>query len=129
MYNQAIQEMKHGKKISHWMWFVFPQALGQGKSETSQVYGLTEREAKRYLQHRVLGTRLRDSIDEVTNQIRRGSNLTELFGEVDAAKFVSCMRLFTKVAPWEFSERWDRLVVASTVQGIVKTRRNKEKEW
>src|SRR4051794_16243192 len=60
-YDKALSELRHGEKRGHWMWFVFPQLAGLGRSPTALLYGLAdEAEAAAYLEHPVLGTRLRE---------------------------------------------------------------------
>ncbi len=60
-YEQALSELRRGRKVSHWMWFVFPQIAGLGRSPTAQFYAITSvAEAREYLAHPVLGPRLRE---------------------------------------------------------------------
>lgn len=60
-YNQVLTELKNGRKCSHWIWFIFPQQKGLGRSYNSEFYGLDGvEEAKMYLEHPLLGTRLRE---------------------------------------------------------------------
>ena len=91
-------ELRAGRKTSHWMWFVFPQIAGLGRSETARLYALASREeAVAYLAHPVLGTRLLDCTRLVNAM--EGASAIRIFGDVDAAKFRSCMTLFAAVAP------------------------------
>ena len=61
MYETALAEVKNGKKLSHWIWYIFPQLKGLGESYNSHYYGIDDlEEARAYLQHPVLGTRLRE---------------------------------------------------------------------
>ncbi len=90
-------ELAAGRKRSHWMWFVFPQIRGLGHSPTAQRYaidGLAEAEA--YLQHAVLGARLRECTRLVCTA--PGSTIEEIFGYPDNLKFRSCMTLFAAAA-------------------------------
>ena len=99
-YDQALAELRAGRKRSHWMWFVFPQIAGLGRSPTSQHFaipGLPEAEA--YLDHPVLGPRLRQCARVLTE--RRGTDAAEVFGAVDGQKLRSSMTLFARAAPDE----------------------------
>jgi uncharacterized protein (DUF1810 family) len=91
------RELRSGRKRSHWMWFVFPQFAGLGRSEISKRYAISSRgEAAAYLNHPVLGPRLRDCT-EIVNGID-GRSATEIFGSPDDLKFRSSMTLFDAVA-------------------------------
>lgn len=97
MYGMALAEVKSGKKLSHWIWYIFPQLKGLGKSGNSHYYGIDNlEEAKTYLQHPVLGTRLR----EITTTFLElsGVNAKDVFGYLDAMKVRSCMTLFNEVS-------------------------------
>lgn len=100
MYLVALKEIRKGGKQSHWIWYIFPQEKGLGYSYNSQFYGLDgEEEARAYLAHPVLGTRLR----EITRALlaHRGQRtIRQLMGsEVDVLKLRSSMQLFDKVSP------------------------------
>jgi len=100
MYDIALAEIKKGKKQSHWMWYIFPQLKGLGKTTTSELYGITDlQEAKAYLAHPVLGIRLL----EITQAVLNVKNKTafEIFGTPDYLKLKSCMTLFKLVTPEE----------------------------
>jgi len=104
-YHQVLQELRNGKKTTHWMWFIFPQIEGLGQSSTAKYYSIkTIDEAKEYLAHPILGARLL----ECTNAILKIENKTanEIFGYPDNAKLKSSMTLFNFVSPEhkEFSE-------------------------
>ena len=91
-------ELRAGRKTSHWMWFVFPQIAGLGRSETARFYAIHSRdEAAAYLAHPVLGQRL----VECTRLMNAVTNLTaeQVLGHVDAMKLRSCMTLFATVDP------------------------------
>ena len=91
-------ELRAGRKTSHWMWFVFPQIAGLGRSETARFYAIRSRdEAVAYLAHPVLGARLLDCA-RLVNAVENVS-VEGIFGSVDAAKFRSCVTLFGAVAP------------------------------
>ena len=103
MYNMALTEVKSGKKLSHWIWYIFPQLKGLGKSNNSIYYGIDDiEEAKAYLQHPVLGARLRE-ITEVFLQSDKSAK--EIFGGLDAMKVCSCMTLFNEVSDDDLFEK------------------------
>jgi uncharacterized protein (DUF1810 family) len=90
---QVLAELRAGRKSSHWMWFVFPQIQGLGHSPTAQRFAIASRaEAEAYLQHPVLGTRLRDCTRLVNEVAGRG--IEQIFGYPDHLKFRSSMTLF-----------------------------------
>jgi len=93
----ALSEIKNGKKESHWMWYVFPQIQGLGQSEVSKFYSLnTIDEAKDYLAHPILGSRL---IEISTLLLHLNENDSyEIFGYQDNLKLKSCMTLFSLAA-------------------------------
>jgi uncharacterized protein (DUF1810 family) len=92
----ALEELRRGRKESHWMWFVFPQLAALGRSETAQYYGLSGRaEAAAYLAHPILGARLVDGVAAVLPHAARGPET--VFGVVDAMKFRSSTTLFEGV--------------------------------
>ena len=96
VYQWALAEVKSGKKLSHWIWYIFPQLKGLGESYNSYYYGIDNiEEARAYLQHPVLGARLR----EVTKALLQSDKSTEeIFGSLDAMKVRSCMTLFDEVS-------------------------------
>lgn len=97
-YNRALNEIKNGLKQSNWIWYVFPQIKGLGHSYNSEFYGISSKEeAKAYLDHPVLGARLR----EITQALLDYENKTadDIFGYPDVLKIRSCMTLFDLVAP------------------------------
>ena len=97
-YDTALDELKSGRKRSHWIWFVFPQLAGLGQSPTSQFYGIKSLdEAAAYLRHPVLGGRLHESLK--TFQILEEVNADRVFGELDAMKFRSSLTLFAEADP------------------------------
>jgi uncharacterized protein (DUF1810 family) len=94
-FEAALNELEHGKKDGHWMWFIFPQLRGLGSSEKATYYGLQgAAEARDYLQHPILGPRLARATRAVLDA---AVPLEELLGDVDALKFASCMTLFAAV--------------------------------
>ncbi|QQT46086.1 Uncharacterized conserved protein [Sphingobacterium multivorum] len=95
VYLGALSEIKKGKKTSHWMWYVFPQLKGLGKSETSNSYAISDlAEANSYAAHPVLGKHLVE-ISEALLQLNVHS-AEEIFGYPDNLKLKSCMTLFAK---------------------------------
>ncbi len=99
-YQHALEELRRGRKTSHWMWFVFPQIAGLGQSPTSQLYAISSLgEARAYLDHPVLGARLRQCADTLT--ARPGRTAEQIFGGIDAMKLRSSMTLFMHAAPEE----------------------------
>jgi uncharacterized protein (DUF1810 family) len=91
------RELASGRKRSHWMWFVFPQIQGLGMSVMAQRYAINSlEEARAYLEHPVLGERLREWTRLVLNV--EGKSANEIFGYPDYLKFRSCMTLFSQVA-------------------------------
>ncbi|HEY9236571.1 MULTISPECIES: DUF1810 domain-containing protein [Phenylobacterium] len=98
--DEARAELTAGRKASHWMWFVFPQIAGLGESAMSRLYAIGSAvEARAYLAHPVLGSRLRD-LTELACEIPQRT-AREVFGSPDDMKFRSCMTLFHAVAPQE----------------------------
>ena len=94
---QALGELRAGRKTSHWMWFVFPQLRGLGASSTAQFYGLASLgEAQAYLAEPTLGERLKRSVEAVLSV--RGRTLHEILGSPDDLKFRSSMTLFETAA-------------------------------
>ena len=93
-YFVALQEVKSGKKQSHWIWYIFPQLKGLGHSNKSQYYGIEDaNEAEEYWEHPVLRKRLLDITDALIEQ-KHNNTISEIFGSVDALKVKSCMTLF-----------------------------------
>lgn len=97
IYDRALEELKSGRKRSHWMWFVFPQIEGLGFSSTTQYYSIkTLEEARRYLKHPVLGKRLRECTETIL--ALEGLSASSIFGYPDDLKLKSSMTLFAGVA-------------------------------
>lgn len=96
-YGTALEELRSGRKRSHWIWFVFPQLQGLGRSATAIRYSITSLdEAKAYLDHPVLGPRLRECARAVTGI--EGSTADDIFGWPDNLKVRSSMTLFARAA-------------------------------
>jgi uncharacterized protein (DUF1810 family) len=91
----ALAELRRGRKSSHWMWFVFPQVAGLGRSAMSQRYAISSlSEARAYLAHPVLGARLREVCTALLEL--HGRSAIDVFGSVDAQKLRSSMTLFER---------------------------------
>jgi len=105
MYAYALEEIKSGRKITHWMWFIFPQLKYLGTTEKALYYGIQNlEEAQAYLEHEILGNRL----IEITKELLKlpTSNAYEVLGFTDAMKLKSCMTLFFYANPdiFEFQQ-------------------------
>jgi uncharacterized protein (DUF1810 family) len=97
-YEQALSEIRSGRKVSHWMWYIFPQFDGLGVSATSRQYAIKSvAEAEAYLRHPVLGPRLLESA-QATVEVE-GRSAYEVFGTPDDMKLQSCATLFASVSP------------------------------
>lgn len=95
-YERALEELRSGRKRSHWMWFVFPQIDGLGSSSMARRYAIHSlAEARAYLEHPVLGARIVDCTNAV-NEVQ-GRTLLQIFGAPDDLKFCSSMTLFERV--------------------------------
>ena len=103
-YAQALSEIRAGRKYSHWIWYIFPQLKGLGRSWNSDYYGLDSlAEAASYLAHPALGSRLR----EITLALleHSGKKPNDILGDIDATKVRSSMTLFDKVCPGDIFAR------------------------
>ncbi|KUI26648.1 calpastatin [Mycobacterium sp. IS-1742] len=95
VYDTVIGELRAGRKRSHWIWFIFPQLKGLGRSPTAQYFGIASREeAVAYLEHEVLGPRLRECTRLVL--AIEGRSAGEVFGSPDDLKLRSSMTLFAR---------------------------------
>jgi uncharacterized protein (DUF1810 family) len=93
VYEQVCEELRNGQKESHWMWFIFPQLRGLGRSPTAIAFGISSRqEAEAYLKHPTLGPRLRECTRLVN--LVEGRSITQIFGYPDDLKFRSSMSPF-----------------------------------
>jgi len=98
VYARALTELRAGKKQSHWMWFIFPQIAGLGHSAMAQMYAIASLdEARVYLAHPLLGTRLRECCEAV--MAIEGKTAHQIFGSPDDLKFRSCLTLFARATP------------------------------
>ena len=99
-YQRAAAELRAGRKVSHWMWFVFPQIEGLGFSARSREYAISSLdEARAYLAHPLLGPRLTETANIIAGT--EGRTAEQIFGPVDALKLRSSMTLFAAAAPDE----------------------------
>ena len=100
VYEGVLRELRAGRKTGHWIWFIFPQLAGLGRSEMSRFYGIASLdEARAYLDHPVLGPRLRECVGAVL--ATSGATADQIFGSLDAMKVRSSMTLFHRAAPDE----------------------------
>lgn len=96
VYSRVLQELKSGRKRSHWMWFIFPQLRGLGRSERSVYYGISDlREAVDYLENPVLGGRLRECAELLLRHTDKTAE--EIMGVIDNEKLWSSMTLFALI--------------------------------
>ena len=97
IYPQVVDELIRGRKKTHWMWFIFPQVAGLGRSAMTQHYAIRDLEqAKRYLANPILGPRLREVVRVMTSH--KGKSALEILGSPDDMKFRSCLTLFHQAA-------------------------------
>ena len=95
VYRHVVEELRSGRKRSHWMWFVFPQLRGLGGSPTAVRYGIASlEEARAYLRHELLGPRLHECA-RLVNEVQ-GRSIGEIFGSPDDLKLRSSMTLFAR---------------------------------
>ena len=95
-YNDALAELRHGKKQTHWMWYVFPQIEGLGNSARACEFSIkSESEARAYLDHPLLGPRLLECAKTVLDIVGRSAH--DIFGSPDDMKLRSCATLFARV--------------------------------
>lgn len=109
VYEGVRAELRVGRKETHWMWFVFPQLAGLGLSAMAKKFSIGSlEEARAYLNHPVLGSRLRECTELVLAVSDR--SIREIFGEPDDMKYRSCMTLFAAAAPQEtlFGSAFDK---------------------
>ena len=101
VYEGALRELRTGRKTGHWIWFIFPQLAGLGRSEVSLFYAIGSLdEARAYLDHPVLGPRLRECVGAIL-AVPSGVTADAIFGSLDAMKVRSSMTLFHRAAPDE----------------------------
>lgn len=97
-YSIALDEIKAGRKRSHWMWFILPQLRGLGSSAMAQEFGISGiEEAAAYIAHPILGPRLVNMVEAMLSH--KTSSTEAILGSIDARKFQSCLTLFSLAAP------------------------------
>jgi len=97
VYDQVLAELRHGRKRSHWMWFIFPQLDGLGRSPTARYYAIRGRgEARQYLAHPLLGARLRECTEALL--ALPAPSISDILGFPDDLKFRSSMTLFSEMS-------------------------------
>lgn len=100
VYDAVLRELTAGRKRTHWIWFIFPQLAGLGRSSTSRKFGLASKvAARKYWEHPVLGPRLRQCARLLLDA--PGEDITAILGSPDDLKFRSSMTLFAAAAPEE----------------------------
>lgn len=105
-YNTALKEIKDGRKMSHWIWFIFPQQKGLGRSYNSEYYGLDGTdEARAYLAHPVLGARLREISEALLAHVGKRSIQAIMGSSIDVLKLKTSMSLFNRVSPNDVFQR------------------------
>jgi uncharacterized protein (DUF1810 family) len=114
VYEGALRELRAGRKTGHWIWFIFPQLAGLGRSETSRFYAIESiDEARAYLEHPVLGPRLLECTGAVLGT--SGVTADHIFGSLDAMKVRSSMTVFHRAAP---EEPWFGQVLERFYEGV-----------
>lgn len=97
-YPRIVAEIRGGRKTGHWIWFIFPQVTGLGRSDVSRYYAISSiAEARAYLAHPLLGPRLRECADALLSV--HGRSASDIFGPLDAMKVRSSMTLFHRADP------------------------------
>ncbi len=97
-YTKALEEVKNGKKTSHWIWYIFPQLRYLGRSNRAHFYGIAGKgEAEAYLAHPILGARLRKITEELLKH--KDKTALSIFGDIDAIKVCSSMTMFDFISP------------------------------
>jgi uncharacterized protein (DUF1810 family) len=97
MYEIALKEIRNGEKESHWMWYIFPQLRGLGKSRMAYVYGINGiEESKAYIEHPVLSARLIEICEALLEH--KNEDIEDILGDVDAMKLRSSMTLFAFIS-------------------------------
>jgi len=97
IYSRVVEELAKGRKRTHWMWFIFPQIVGLGRSSVAQHYAIRDLDqARRYLADSILGPRLRECVRLTMNH--KGKSALEILGSPDDLKFRSCLTLFRQAA-------------------------------
>jgi uncharacterized protein (DUF1810 family) len=122
-YDRAVAELRAGRKVTHWMWFVFPQIAGLGHSAMARRYAIASvDEAEAYMRHPTLGARLIETATIVAGL--EGVGARDVLGEVDARKLRSSMTLFRVAAPDQpvftvVLERWFAGMTDEATEGLL----------
>ena len=96
-YDKALKEIQNGKKRTHWMWYIFPQLRGLGRSRMAYTYGINGfEEAKAYLAHPILSARLIELTEALL--AHKDKSAHKIFGDIDDMKLQSCMTLFSLIS-------------------------------
>lgn len=97
-YDQALKEIRNGRKLTHWIWYIFPQIKGLGFSYNSEYYGITSlQEARDYLENELLRKRLFEITESLL--MHKGKDIESIMGDIDSLKLKSSMTLFDAVQP------------------------------
>lgn len=97
-YDQALKEIRNGRKLTHWIWYIFPQMKGLGFSYNSDYYGVTSlQEARDYLENELLRKRLFEITESLL--MHKGKDIESIMGDIDSLKLKSSMTLFDAVQP------------------------------
>lgn len=97
-YDQALKEIRNGRKLTHWIWYIFPQMKGLGFSYNSEYYGITSlQEGRDYLENELLRKRLFEITESLL--MHKGKDIESIMGDIDALKLKSSMTLFDAVQP------------------------------
>jgi len=105
VFETAIAELRAGSKQSHWMWFIFPQLAGLGRSPTAQYFGIASLdEARAYLNHPILGPRLREAVEVFVPWAARRTP-EQMLGSIDALKLRSSLTLFDAIVRHDLFDR------------------------
>lgn len=97
-YDQALKEIRNGRKLTHWIWYIFPQMKGLGFSYNSEYYGIASlQEARDYLENELLRKRLFEITESLL--MHKGKDIESIMGDIDALKLKSSMTLFDAVQP------------------------------
>ncbi len=117
-FNVAIAELRNGQKMSHWIWYIFPQLRGLGRSSMAEFYGIENlEEARAYLREPTLREHLLSAMQVVAGHLAQGVRLDTLMGgSVDSLKLVSCVTLFRKVA--DHSEEFPEIPEIPSIQKL-----------
>ena len=115
VFNHVLAELQGGTKMSHWMWFIFPQIKGLGRSPTAIEYAIASLdEARAYLRHPILGSRLKECTRLVLAV--QGRSALEIFDSPDDMKFRSCMTLFAQISADDVAPDHDDNIFARALE-------------